>query len=542
MPISQSAMARSLTRGRNFRSVSPAQPAVADRGTSRIGQGRSQAMIESLETRTHLSVSKDAAGFTVVTPENGSRVIYVSALGKDTNTGLSSTSPIKSISKGISLLRSGTGDQLLFKRGETFSGNFGIWSKSGHSASEPLVIGSYGTGSRAVINTGASYGLAIGSKNPVNNLYIQGIKLIGDGVAVADGIAVAGTINNMFMEDVEITKYVNNIVLQKYFGPVTNITVRRSIITDAFSRSSRNSQGLFAEGVAGLTLEENVFDHNGWGNGKSATVYYHNAYVRSTTSGLVARGNVFSNGSSHGLQARGGGIIENNVFINNATGLSFGLVNGSPVTPGGVTGRVVNNVFVDTHNIGGNPRGVAMEIGNVKRGGTLISGNVIANGDPLAKLPAITLAVGSGNDNASQAVGINDLTISNNVVYNWSIGFWVNAGMAPGTGQKALNNLNVSNNHFQNIATYNAIIRSSMAGSYSNNFFTTKVLNKAATNPGGIRKTITYVDASRTPGKSVGGTNQTYVSLARTLGKSAWNVSYLAKTIVDYMKAGFTAK
>ncbi|MGC3996342.1 MAG: right-handed parallel beta-helix repeat-containing protein [Anaeromyxobacter sp.] len=228
----------------------------------------------------------------------------------------------------------------------------------------------------------------------------------------------------------------NNIVLQKYFGPVNNVTVRRSIITDAYSRGGHNSQGLFAEGVAGLTLEENVFDHNGWGNGKSASTMYHNVYVRASSSGLVARGNVFSNGSSHGLQARGGGIIENNVFINNASGLSFGLVNGSPVTPGGVTGRVVNNVFFDTHNIGANPRGVAIEIGNVKRGGTMVSGNVIANGNPSTSLPAIMLGVGSGNDNASQAVGINDLTISNNVIYNWSVGFWVNGGMAPGSGQK----------------------------------------------------------------------------------------------------------
>ncbi|MGC3996343.1 MAG: hypothetical protein QM767_01905 [Anaeromyxobacter sp.] len=106
----------------------------------------SRVIVESLENRLHLSVAKDAAGFTVVTPQNGSRVIYVIAPGKDTNTGLSSASPIKSISKGISLLRSGTGDQLLFKRGETFSGNFGIWHKNGRSATEPLVIGSYGTG------------------------------------------------------------------------------------------------------------------------------------------------------------------------------------------------------------------------------------------------------------------------------------------------------------------------------------------------------------------------------------------------------------
>lgn len=535
MPTLLSAPVRPLTT-RRAQSI-----AFTDLPSARPADVRRQApCVEPLESRTHLSVSKDAAGFTVVKPENGSRVIYVSAVGKDTNNGLSSSAPVKSISKGISLLRSGYGDQMLLKRGETHYGNFGIWSKSGRSAAEPMVIGSYGTGSRAVVNTGSSYGLAIGSKNLVSNLYFQGIKLIGDGVAVADGITVAGTINNFHIEDVEITKYVNNVTLQKFFGPVTNVTIRRSVITDSYSRGGRNSQGLFAEAVNNLTLEENVFDRNGWGGVKSPTIYNHNAYVRSTSTGLIARGNTFSNASSHGLQARAGGIVENNVFIDNPTALSFGLVNGSPVTPGGVTGRVTNNVIVGTKNIGSNVRGVAMEIGNIKRGGTTISGNVIANGQANTSLPAIMLSVGSGNDNYSTAVGINDLTISNNVVYNWSIGYWAVHGMAPGTGPKALNNLNVVNNHFQNIATYNAILKSSPYGNYSNNYYTTQVYNKAASNAGGIRAKVNYVDASRTPGKFVGGTNQSFVTLARSLGKFTWNTKYIAKSVVDYMKAGFS--
>jgi len=535
MPNVDSAVVRLSARRRlAASSILAVEPAVMPPASRTVA-----AMMESLEDRLHLSVTKDAAGFTVVGMQNGSRAIYVSALGKDTNTGLSSSAPVKSISKGIALLRSGTGDQLLFKRGETFNGAFGIWGKSGRSASEPIVIGTYGSGSRPVINTGTTNGLTIGTKNTIANVTIQGIKLVSDGVSVADGISIAGVANNIFIEDVEITKYVNNIVLQKFFGPVTNITVRRSVITDSYSRGGRNSQGLFAEAVNGLTLEENVFDRNGWGYGRTATIYNHNAYVRSTSTGLVARGNIFSNASSHGLQARAGGIVENNLFIDNPTSLSFGLVNGSPVTPGGVTGRVANNVFMGTRNIGTNIRGVAMEIGNIKRGGTYITGNVMAHGVATTKLPAIQLAVGSGNDNYSTAVGINDLTVSNNVVYKWSVGFWSVYGMAPGTGPKALNNLNVTNNHFQDIATYNAIIKGSPYGNYAGNYYTTLVTNKAVSNAGGTKAKVTYADPSRTPGKLVGGTNQTFVSLARTLGKSSWNTKYLAKTAVDYVKAGF---
>ena len=51
-------------------------------------------------------------------------------------------------------------------------------------------------------------------------------------------------------------------------------------------------------------------------------------------SGVVVRGNVFANASSHGLQARAGGIIENNLFLKNPIGMVFG--NGTSFTPGGV--------------------------------------------------------------------------------------------------------------------------------------------------------------------------------------------------------------
>jgi Leucine-rich repeat (LRR) protein len=545
VPNSNSAVVRlTSTRRREPNDSNPNTTEIATRTTRRVvvrpqASRRPAAVVETMESRTHLSVSKDAAGFTVVTPSAGDKVIYVSASGNDGNSG-SASAPIRSLSKGVGMLRSGTGDQLLLKRGDSFGGNLGFWSKSGANASRPLVVGTYGTGSRPVVNTGGTYALSIGTKAGVHDLTVQGIKFVSNGSAVADGLSVSGKATNLVFEDLEITKYVNNIVLQKFFGPITNVTVRRSVITDSFSRSGRNSEGLFAEAVDGLTLEENVFDHNGWGNGRGATVFNHGAYIRASSNNFVARGNIFSNSSSHGLQARAGGVIENNLFINNATGMSFGLVNGSPVKPGGVSGRVTNNVFMGTHNIGSGIRGVAIEAGNIKRGGTQISGNVIANGNTSSKLPAIQLAVGSNNDNAGSAVGINDLTVSNNVVYNYSQGFWVVGGQSPGSGQKALNNLTVSNNQLQKIATAQAIIKGSPYGNYSNNMYSTMVYNKYFTNSGGTKAQVNYVDASRTPGKMAGGSNDAFVSQARGLGKSNWKTNLTASAVVNWIKAGFT--
>ena len=106
-------------------------------------------MVEPLEPRQLLSVSHDAGGWTVVTPGSGSRVVYVSSSqGSDSNSGLSQSAPVRSIARAEKLLRSGTGDQLLLKRGDVSRETFGHWKLSGQSSSQPVVIGAYGTGER----------------------------------------------------------------------------------------------------------------------------------------------------------------------------------------------------------------------------------------------------------------------------------------------------------------------------------------------------------------------------------------------------------
>src|SRR5207253_2289902 len=101
----------------------------------------------------------------------------------------------------------------------------------------------------------------------------------------------------------------------------------RPVVSSGSSNALQIDPG--THGVAGLLLEENVFDHKGWGHGAGQTMFNHGAYVTATSSGLVAGGDVFSNASGFGLQARGGGDVQGNVFYNNANGFSFGLVSGS---------------------------------------------------------------------------------------------------------------------------------------------------------------------------------------------------------------------
>src|SRR5579862_7233959 len=140
--------------------------------------------VEQMEPRMMLSMSLNSAGFTVITPASGDRIIYCSSsTGSDKNSGLSPSSPVQSLQKGESLLRNHTGDELLLKTGDVFHGYFIFWSLSGRSATDPMVLGSYGSGPRPQIRSGTHSAFETGSAGApvVSNVAIMGINFIADG-------------------------------------------------------------------------------------------------------------------------------------------------------------------------------------------------------------------------------------------------------------------------------------------------------------------------------------------------------------------------
>lgn len=84
---------------------------------------------------------------------------FVSATGNDSNNGTSQTTPWKSLSKVQSVCNNGTikaGDNILFKRGEVFTGSVlmaSIWGYSANSgtAAKPITFGAYGSGAKPVL-------------------------------------------------------------------------------------------------------------------------------------------------------------------------------------------------------------------------------------------------------------------------------------------------------------------------------------------------------------------------------------------------------
>jgi hypothetical protein len=290
-------------------------------------------------------VTRDANGWTQITPSSDSRIVYVSSSsGSDSNNGLSSSTPKATIAAGNALIRDGYPDHLLLKRGDTFtlgSGGLGSW-KNGRSATEPVEISYYGSsGARPVVkivdrfidhngsvrNYQAFVGLEIYKSNsdPSSGDYT--------GASGTEGLRFVGGGANLRIEDCRI-RFVQ-ITIQSYgSGTYTNVEVRRNIVLDSWVHGSATSQteiqGMYVSGVDGYLIEENFFDHNGWNEGISdaaANQFNHDIYVQyDNQAGGIMRGNILARGAAHGLQARSGGEVDRNLCVLNAVGLNVGGV------------------------------------------------------------------------------------------------------------------------------------------------------------------------------------------------------------------------
>lgn len=533
------------------------------------------ANLEPLENRRLLSVSIDQQGWTNLTPSADTRIVYVSSSGgSDSNDGLSSDSPVKTVARGRSMLRNNSPDWLLLKRGDVWFERYGFLNVSGRSEQEPILISAYGIGDRPLLNTRTDNAITT-NVTPVKNVAIIGIRFNSNtndpaspdftNTSAGYGFYGVAPVSNLLIEDSLFEHYGTNLLFQNTQGAVSNISVRRNVVVDS---SGGRSQGTYVNGVDGILFEENLFDHNGWSeenSGDPATIYNHNLYMSARNSGVVIRGNIFANASSHGLQARAGGIVENNLFLKNAIGLVFG--NGSSFTSGGVEGRVSNNVFMEGRDINGSPRGYAVEVGNTKPGaGTTLDGNLFAHDGQRSKFAAIKLSMGNAPSNLPDAVGLNDLTVRDNIVYDWFQALTTDASYVPGgSGFRALNGLAIRNNDFQQTVSPRLLVHGNpyddtveswddnyyWDDSPSSGWFSVATVTKSfdqwqdGIEPDANRTQRKYRDPARTIGtynRSLGGdaTLDAFLADARNQSRQSWRPQMTADAVNDYMREGFT--
>jgi len=302
----------------------------------------------------------------------------------------------------------------------------------GTNANPPRLM----TGSMSGFQTEYRPGIFNGTTNnpdgPISNLAIVGIHFIahtndhychnpdGDIVRCDDEsivmnpssllpISILGEVINLWLEDLTIQEYghgplINSNKLspddpactpncddpQWDFVPSQNVTIRRCRIFNNYVNpcgptdpeypcADGTDNGMLIDGVNGLLIEENIIDANTWSVDEGTadlSIFDKSLYLtqnEKTDPRYVAfRNNIVSRAQE--IDGRPGGHYENNLFLSLRLGLNFGIVQCCEAYPGGVTGTVMNNVFLDGPDIiGGREGGWGLDLANIDgSGGTQI--------------------------------------------------------------------------------------------------------------------------------------------------------------------------
>lgn len=333
-------------------------------------------------------------------PSLDSRIIHVSSsAGNDSNDG-SLNAPKKTLAAAYNSLRHGFPDRMLLKKGDVWVEAFPTWKKGGRSLNEPLVIANYGTGPRPVLKTGGSSALVCHSSSltpeKVNHVIVSGIHFhahtrdpsdhqYSGSTSSPNGVRWLRATEGLTIDDCYFDSYHNALNIQDYEDKgVRNVTIRGCVIVDSYSDNAGgggHSNGMYVSKVDGLLIEDCVFDHNGWNPqapGSSADIYQHNLYIQYNNKNVTVRRNIFMRASSHGVQLRPGGLLEDNFFFRNPIALLIGS-DQNTVNPGQVEGTIRGNVILEGNDIRTDlPRGwgIYVEPNDVKA--ALVKDNIVS--------------------------------------------------------------------------------------------------------------------------------------------------------------------
>ncbi len=283
----------------------------------------------------HYKLRTDVDGWSIVEPGKLHRKIYAAADGNRENSGLSPDTPVD-LKTGFRMIRKGSSDWLLLRRGDAFEGGVSFGNNMlGESPLCPILVGTYGEGPRPILR---------GKSGAIKN-YARGNIVIRDLHMQDRGFSLnpAGPFENVLIENVLMDNASSALI-----GTCRCITVRRCVIKNCHKESPPNPknkpdegwardplrnrhQGLFANGVRGLLVEQCVIDHNGWEEGyledgggpddpQPPNMYSHNLYLSTKNRDLTIRDNINARAASQALRDGSGQFYVGNVMIANNIG------------------------------------------------------------------------------------------------------------------------------------------------------------------------------------------------------------------------------
>ncbi|MBK7644945.1 MAG: hypothetical protein IPJ19_18195 [Planctomycetes bacterium] len=525
----------------------------------------------------------NSEGWTQFKPSADTRKVFVSSsTGDDANDGLSEARAKRTIAAGKALMRDGFPDWLLLRCGDTWDEAIGDWPFSGRSLDEPTLISSYGTGARPFLRTGLQVGIVPAFHTNPDFVSIVGLHFkahtyngSNDGPS---GVNWIRHTTGFLLEDCYIERYASNVIVQGFNekngnlppNRHTHVRIRRNVISEAYkcinsgNSSSISANGLFVSNCDDILIEENFFDHNGTLDSIPGAIpiwFRHNGYVTNGNTEVVLRGNIVY--GSDGVMMRAGGIVENNLYLQNYNAILYGL--GIEPEPDGVTGSVRRNVVLDSRNYGdgeGNPigGGLALDTGNLAH--VSITDNIFAHNTTGTGPRPIQLR--DAHEYNSFRVA-QDLEFTGNIVYDWG-GVALEIRTGDGGHNHQLTGFRLSRNCFENARDISPLVlhtsSASQAGMTSdrNKFFSSGPETKWFLSAGAGQSLAQWKEhvqdttslAQRTPfpdpGRdiakyqaSLGGTPTlaAFVTEARAQSKAHWRPQYTAAVVNAYIRAGF---
>ncbi|MEZ4382257.1 MAG: right-handed parallel beta-helix repeat-containing protein [Nannocystaceae bacterium] len=344
-------------------------------------------------------------GFTTYDFPPDSVVVYVSNEGDDAADGLTPATAVATLTHAAELVRDGEHDFILLRRGDVWRDQGLYRFKSGKDAAHPLVLGGYGE-SMALPRIEVADHFIDHDGKARSFVALIGLHIVsypGD----PDDVGFTG-------EPEAILRYVGGgvgllvegchfeygeIVVQSIIdgAPYEDVEVRRNVVERAYHRDTCvendpngnpdfRPSGLYSSHAHRLTIEGNLFDHNGWNPDADptacATIYNHNLYVNGTD--MVIRDNVLARASSIQIKFRSdttgdmeGLLVENNFFVEGEVGVSLGGNSDAPYRF--VDGEIRGNVLTDIGRSQPTGRTLAWGIGVTDNDGLTIADNLILN-------------------------------------------------------------------------------------------------------------------------------------------------------------------
>jgi hypothetical protein len=241
----------------------------------------------------------------------------------DSGAGTSQTAPWCNVTR-VNSATFQPGDQILFKRGDTWNAQALKPPSSGTSAA-PITFGAYGTGNKPKFDGNNSatsdhyWAGLVQLRNGQSYIVVQDLELYNNQRDIITILATGGSVHHITLQNLTVHK--NNVAGYRNImldagcvqGSVTNVVIQNNTVNDSLWNGIRATGGVTYLTIQDNTFSGNVHDDIDIGVQNDSPYNDHLSILRNTLNGST-------NGACMYLTAISNSLIDQNVIRNCVTG------------------------------------------------------------------------------------------------------------------------------------------------------------------------------------------------------------------------------